>query len=265
MRITLCALITMVFLSGAVNRRANAAWFECGTVAPFHIQSDYALRNPNAVLQVVKQLKHDFEKTLNLSPSQRTVEVRLFQSKRNYKRHVSKRIPRGDKHPALFVKGSDVSWIYLYSQPEFTKNLRHECTHALLHNSLFALPLWLDEGLAQYLELPTHRAANEHPHLAGIRRAVARRWHPDLQKLETKSTHDRFTESDYQEAWAWVHFMFHGPQESRMTLRKYLETIESREFAGRMSEWMSASTFDFDRQFVAHFHPKQARVQRSRK
>ena len=264
MRITLCTLIATVFLSGSVSRHASAAWIDCGTSAPFHIQSDYVLRNPNAVLQVVKQLKHDFEKTLKLSPSQRRVEVRLFQSKRDYKRHVSKRIPRGDRHPALFVKGSDVSWIYIYSQPDFTKNLRHECTHALLHNSLFALPLWLDEGLAQYLELPTHRAANEHAHLPGIRRAVARRWHPDLQKLEKKSTHDRFSESDYQESWAWVHFMLHGPQESRMTLRNYLARIESREFAGRMSEWMNTSTFDFDRQFVAHFHPKQARTLRSR-
>jgi len=256
--------MTMV-LSGLANRDAKAAWFECGTVAPFHVQSDYVLRNPSAVLQIVKQLKHDFEKTLQLTPSQRPVEVRLFLNKRDYKRHVSKRIPRGEKHPALFVKGTDVSWVYIYSQPDFSKNLRHECAHALLHNSLFVLPLWLDEGLAQYLELPTDRAASEHAHLAVIRRAVTRGWRPNLQKLEKKSTHDRFLESDYQESWAWVHFLLQGPQESRKTLRDYLKRIESRKFAGRMSEWMETSTFDFDRQFVAHFRPKRSRALWSRK
>jgi hypothetical protein len=259
MRITLFALTMTVLLSGPANRHAEAAWFECGTVAPFHIQSDYVLRNPDAVLQLVKQLKEDFEKTLQLKPSQRTIEVRLFLKKRDYKSHVGKRIPHGERHPALFVKGPDVSWIYIYAQPDFFKNLRHECAHALLHNSLYVLPLWLDEGLAQYLELPTQRAANEHAHLAIIRRSVARGGRPNLPKLEKKSKHDRFSNSDYQESWAWVHFLLHGPQESRKTLRNYLKKIESREFAGRMSEWMNTSTFDFDRQFVAHFHPKRSR------
>ena len=33
-------------------------------------------------------------------------------------------------------------------------DLRHELTHALLHGVLKDVPLWLDEGLAGFFELP---------------------------------------------------------------------------------------------------------------
>ena len=35
---------------------------------------------------------------------------------------------------------------------QFEADLRHECTHALLHAALPYVPLWLDEGLASLYE-----------------------------------------------------------------------------------------------------------------
>ena len=44
--------------------------------------------------------------------------------------------------------------VYAYRHPELPIDLRHECTHALLHANLPMVPLWLDEGLAEYFEMP---------------------------------------------------------------------------------------------------------------
>ncbi|GIT30210.1 MAG: hypothetical protein Ct9H300mP1_22560 [Planctomycetaceae bacterium] len=35
----------------------------------------------------------------------------------------------------------------------FPEDLRHEFTHGVLHSSLKRVPLWLDEGLAEYFEV----------------------------------------------------------------------------------------------------------------
>ena len=42
--------------------------------------------------------------------------------------------------------------VYTYSSPRLEEDLRHEATHALLRGSFGDLPLWLDEGLAEYFE-----------------------------------------------------------------------------------------------------------------
>ena len=44
--------------------------------------------------------------------------------------------------------------VYTYWGDRIQQDLRHELTHALLHSVLKDVPLWLDEGLAEYFELP---------------------------------------------------------------------------------------------------------------
>ena len=55
-----------------------------------------------------------------------------------------------------------------YRNPEFGNDLRHECTHALLHAVLPAVPLWLDEGLAKYFEVQRASRAYGHPYLSSF-------------------------------------------------------------------------------------------------
>ena len=44
--------------------------------------------------------------------------------------------------------------VYTYWGNRIQQDLRHELTHAILHSVLKDVPLWLDEGLAEYFEVP---------------------------------------------------------------------------------------------------------------
>src|SRR5947209_8380306 len=50
--------------------------------------------------------------------------------------------------------GGDELPVYTFNGDHIRQDLRHELTHALLHSVLKDVPLWLDEGLAEFFELP---------------------------------------------------------------------------------------------------------------
>ncbi len=80
-------------------------------------------------------------------------------------------------------------------------DIRHELTHAILHQNLRFVPLWIDEGLAELLERQHHSATVQpafHPfggRLAwdGLHRST------DLSLSNQASQMD---EEDYRDSWA---------------------------------------------------------------
>ena len=72
------------------------------------------------------------------------------------------------------------------------EDLRHEATHALLHVAVGDLPLWLDEGLAEYFEVHRRPSRPATPSTSpGCPRTSATGWTPDLARLETLETSAR--------------------------------------------------------------------------
>ena len=65
----------------------------------------------------------------------------------------------------MFVQDRGVEQVFAQWGPDFRIDLHHEGTHALLHASLARVPLWLDEGLAKYFEVPPAQRANGNPYL----------------------------------------------------------------------------------------------------
>jgi hypothetical protein len=73
------------------------------------------------------------------------------------------------------------------------------------------LPLWLDEGLAEYYEVsPSARRINhEHlPTLAGLRQGDYLRL--SLERLAAIDLPEQMTSQQYSEAWLWAHFLMEG-------------------------------------------------------
>ena len=54
------------------------------------------------------------------------------------------------------------------NERELAVDLRHETTHAVLHGLLPMVPLWLDEGLAEYFEAPEANRLQRHPHFKAV-------------------------------------------------------------------------------------------------
>ena len=81
---------------------------------------------------------------------------------------------------AFFLAQGSQRVVYTYSSPRLEEDLRHEATHALLRGAFGDLPLWLDEGLAEYFE--TDLAAGRTPSTSGSiisPRTCAGGWSPE--------------------------------------------------------------------------------------
>ena len=60
--------------------------------------------------------------------------------------------------------------VYTFWSDHLRQDLRHELTHALLNGVTKEVPLWLDEGLAEYYELPPERDGMNAGHLQAFRK-----------------------------------------------------------------------------------------------
>ena len=136
------------------------------------------------------------------------------------------------------MKGPDRSYIFAYRHVDWSRDLRHEAVHALVHNALPYLPLWLDEGLAEYYEVPVHLRHKGHPHLKRLRWSLVIGRTPSLERLESRRDFRELRSVDYRESWAWVHFLIHGPPTARQALRDYLTAIRNDRPPGPFSIWL---------------------------
>ncbi len=100
--------------------------------------------------------------------------------------------------------------MFAYRSAQFEIDLRHECTHALLHASLTTIPLWLDEGLAGYFELPTDQRITSSPYLSSVRWNAWLGIVPGIENLEKCSEIAKMGKAEYRDSWAWVYFMLNG-------------------------------------------------------
>lgn len=118
-------------------------------------------------------------------------------------------------------------------------DLRHESAHGYLHSVCHRIPLWLDEGLAEYFEPQRTVQGVQGRH---INRLMLRKnstgWLPDLARLEQleKTVQYDMTIEDYAESWLWVHFLLNYAPQTRALLQNYLNTLDSWRSPRPMSE-----------------------------
>ena len=118
--------------------------------------------------------------------------------------------------------------------------------------------MWLDEGFAEYFEVPAKRRSAGNPHLRSVRRVMLLRWRPSLAELEALDELDDMDASDYRDSWAWVHIMLHGPPGARQTLSNYLYDVWIGNPAGSLSQRLAAILPDPQRQLTQHFRDFQS-------
>ena len=212
---------------------ARPAWADVRKLGMIDIRSEFPLDARSAdALNQLPPTRRSLEQMLALTIPDKPIEITLFRSRASFDRYVRAHVPQGAGRSALFVQGVDAGRVYAYYSGRMHVDVRHESTHALLHSALPYVPLWLDEGLAEYFEVaPAHRVAG-HPSLAAVKRAMWFRWRPNLTRLEAISDLRDMGEDEYRESWAWVHCMLHGPPPVRQVLRDYLDEIARGGFPG---------------------------------
>jgi hypothetical protein len=168
----------------------------------------------------------DICRHLELPVSDEPIDIYLFGSEEEFKSFVRTRFPSLPPRRAFFMETDTHLSVYAQWGERVSEDLRHEVTHGYLHAVVPNLPLWLDEGMAEYYETPRGRLGLNEQHLAWFHgQLAAGRWTPNLPRLEQLSPSADMTAADYAEAWAWVHFLLQSQVEHRAVLRAYLHDL----------------------------------------
>lgn len=234
--------VGFLFLLCCVAGCRLAAFVPNEPVPEGNAQIEYLLRVPKEVLPPEHPLFAELNampaairQSLELPPAHQNVRVFLFEDRAQYRSFLDDFFPHLPDRRAYFVAADDALAVYAYWSPQTREDLRHELTHAVLHASLTAVPLWLDEGLAEYFETPTGQDDLIPEHVALLAQARSQGWHPNLERLESYTEVSDMTRRDYAEAWAWVHWLLGGPVQQRRVLMDYLQTFQNSENAARLN------------------------------
>jgi len=254
-RTFLSALVLTTLLASSV--RASDSWVDHQVVGRFQLRSEVPIRQSRVLtefLQSLPQHEVDIAATLSLRLDHKPIVINVFQTQRSYKKFTARHVPEARNRRALFVKSETHGSVYAYLHADVITDLRHETTHAILHSSLPFLPLWLDEGLAEYFEVAREQRASGNPHLRRTKldARLVLAWRPSLVKLEAVRDQSAMTRRNYRESWAWVHFLLHGPDEARKTLGRYLAGIEAHDPPGPLSTQLRKTWPQPERQLTSH-------------
>jgi tetratricopeptide (TPR) repeat protein len=164
----------------------------------------------------------------------------------------------------LFVNGSNGDFILLAGDAEggAERVVYHELTHQLLANSDSSLPLWYEEGLAEYFSTfrvvgtETHLGLTVDSHMEWLRAEMSlgslrKRLIPLRELFAVPSSpraHNERTRTGvfYAQSWALVHYLFHDPErrEQRLHFLKLLSSGRSPDDAVSEAFGMSLSELE---------------------
>ncbi len=216
-------------------------------VSQFVFLADFDVQRDLPLFQSLSALRDQVYRELQLPPSNTLVQVYLFEDRDRYERFMRVRYPDLPKRRAFFVAqprsvgGAEDLLVFTYWGDKIQQDLRHELTHALLHSVLKDVPLWLDEGLAEYYELPPDNQGVSTTHLEHIRRTSGTTFTPDLARLEQLSQVQQMTPGEYREAWAWVHLLLRDRPEAKTVLIGYLQQLRTNPNPGPLGPRLAAA------------------------
>ncbi len=248
MRSAVCGLVAL--LAATV---CHAQSLDRRVVYPFLVRADFSLTPYSSLFDELIEIQNEIIRTLAMPPPREPVNLVLFRDEAAYRAYGKKHFPGVPSRRALFVKGAGAGTVYAFRGPELAVDVRHESTHGLLHAMLPMVPLWLDEGLAEYFEVPADRRATGNPHQDSLKWNLRLGRLPRLTRLESRHDLSEMTAGDYRDAWAWVHFMLHGPPEAHDELLRFLADIREGGAPGQLSTRLEARLPGVEKRLAEHF------------
>lgn len=240
-------------------------------IAPYVFLSDFELRKDQPLFTELAELRDQVYKELLLPPGTAEVRVYLFETKERYERYMKQRYPDLPERRAFFVAqprsigGAEDLLVYTFWGKRIRQDLRHELTHALLHSVIKEVPLWLDEGLAEYFELPPEQKGINTGHVEILRRGlVSGAYKLDLARLERMKEVDQMNPAEYREAWAWVHLMLHSHPDARTALLSYLQQLRGSRHPGMLRAKLEKVFSEPEKQLADHLATLDAELARAR-
>ena len=138
------------------------------------IHSDIPLQDHAALVEDLLARREDLRVQLELPLDNEPILVYLFDGRAAFERFMGQCFPGLPPRRAYFLDNDTQPTVYAEWGPQVDEDLRHEMTHGYLHAVLPHLPLWLDEGLAEYYETPRGARGYNAEHVQWLRPRAAR-------------------------------------------------------------------------------------------
>ena len=190
------------------------------------IHSDFPVASQHRLIEEIALRRNDLKERLDLPLSDEPIHIYLFENEERFEKYLKLYHPLFPSRRAFFLETDTRLMVYAHWGDRVADDLRHEVTHGYLHAVVQHVPLWLDEGLAEYFEVARGARGLNRPHVRLLSdRQVRQRWQPSLERLEALEPTVDMTQEDYAEAWAWVHWMMETPLEACSILPGYLDDL----------------------------------------
>lgn len=225
-------LLSILVLTGgcAVHRSAREPLPELKPTSVVRgqliLHPDFELPREHPLLSELLALRGEIAATLAIPTSEEPIHVYLYQAAETYHAQASPYFRQGDARRAFFLERETRLNVYAQWGDMAAEDLRHELTHAYLHASVRNLPLWLDEGLAEYFEVPKELAGLHRPHVQLLKESAAQgKWSPHVARLESLASAGAMTQLDYAESWLWTHWLLTASPRHCESLQAYVKQL----------------------------------------
>ena len=218
------------------------------------IHSDFHLPSRHRLLDELENRRADISEALNIPVSDEMIHIYLFADEASFTDYLKRKHPLFPNRRAFFVKDDTSLMVFAWWGSRVAEDLRHEVTHGYIHSVVNDIPLWLDEGIAEYFETPrVNRGFNSpHFHLL-IEKYDSGEWEPDLARLESLRKAGALTQMDYAESWLWVHYLLHHDAQTVGVLRNYIEQVRVRPATAKSLQQLLADSDRDATELLSHF------------
>ncbi|MBS0209826.1 MAG: DUF1570 domain-containing protein [Planctomycetes bacterium] len=248
------ALLLVNFCSGCLLPNDSAIHLPERNAVVFDqlvIYSDVAIPKQHRLLNDLRVLRGEVFSIIDQPTSDEPIHVYLFDGEDRFYDFLEKHYPDLPRRRAFFLESDHRLAVYAQWSDRVAEDLRHEVTHGYLHSAVHDLPLWLDEGLAEYFEVPRGDAGLNRPHVQMLLSRLQGGWRPDLRRLEHLETAGAMAQEDYAEAWAWTYWLLESSPESRRWLQEYIATFKRDEPTEPFSAALARRMQNSDQQLMA--------------
>jgi len=215
--------------------------------------SDFPLASHHRLLEELLAERGDLCGQLALPVSNEPIHIYLFETAQRFEAFMRLRHPNYPQRRAFFLETDTRLEVYAQWGDRVAEDLRHEVAHGYLHSVVPSLPMWLDEGLAEYFEVPRGSHGLNRDHLNQLAERLAHgRWQPNLVRLEGLDPAVDMGSGDYAESWAWVHFLLETCPEHRDWLRDHLRQLRERGSVAPLSAHLNRMFNRPEEALVAH-------------
>lgn len=209
-------------------------WTRLGT-GQFEIFTDAGEQEAHELARTVDQMMTAIGHTTDFRlESPRPVRVFAFRTSESFRPFRDALVGPGTDKTGVFATTNFTNYILLDgSMKRFRQMMQHELTHLFIRNSFDTVPLWVNEGLAEFYEtlgVQGERLVIGSPDPPTVQLLRRERFIPIRDILELTGSAEEFRSGHrasmiYAQSWAMIHYLLVARTDGQDQLRHYLTLL----------------------------------------